>query len=537
LAIEELLFFAEELSDTLSPKLADDVAAVQRGLVLYRQELVYKLTMNADFIRATVQDVTPVQVELDLLAPAKGSCTCKQDFICRHQMAVFFSAYEQVGSVSEWVTTWKNGKKPTSLVSQEIQLQKARDLLSKTKSLERSYEAWKEFAADCYKRHIIENLHIPSYFLQNKWDLLMQNIGAKAPFEQEWKAMYRFVTNFQIFLMMSETIQSASIPYATKSFLHYKSEGINERIHDAIQVITRQARPFAFDAFFEGIKKDTERLTIGVDGLEYEKVDLYRTIWSFLLKNKDWRQEELKKLEEKLSDIPKEKTNTYMIAAIHLSLLNDKDEQAVSLLSQLGPDACPYLYYWIQRLNDLDHEMRALPFIEFLNQNLKEFLKKLDNYYEAADFVRTIASPIQIFCHKTNRIDLLEKFFQISLPYSFYLYANYLLDNGQYRKWVELQIIVGLDPDRISSEVLKKIQAHDPALLLPIYHRLVEDAILLKNRQSYKKAVRYLKKLRTIYKKLKRENAWESYIDNLQSSTRRMRAFQEELQRGKLIHV
>lgn len=346
----------------------------------------------------------------------------------------------------------------------------------------------------------------------------MQNIGAKAPFEQEWKAMYRFVTNFQIFLMMSETIQSANIPYATKSFLHYKSEGINERIHDAIQVLTRQARPFAFDAFFEGIKKDTERLTIGVDGLEYEKVDLYRTIWSFLLKNKDWRQEELKKLEEKLSDIPKEKTNTYMIAAIHLSLLNDKDEQAVSLLSQLGPDACPYLYYWIQRLNDLDHEMRALPFIEFLNQNLKEFLKKLDNYYEAADFVRTIASPIQIFCHKTNRIDLLEKFFQISLPYSFYLYANYLLDNGQYRKWVELQIIVGLDPDRISSEVLKKIQAHDPALLLPIYHRLVADAILLKNRQSYKKAVRYLKKLRTIYKKLKREMLGKaiSIIFNLQ---------------------
>ncbi len=62
-------------------------------------------------------------------------------------------------------------------------------------------------------------------------------------------------------------------------------------------------------------------------------------------------------------------------------------------------------------------------------------------------------------------------------------------------------------------------------------------AIQQKNRQNYKEAVRYLKKLRTIYKKLKKEEKWEVYFEQLLQKTKRLRAFQEECQRGKLINV
>jgi hypothetical protein len=46
-----------------------------------------------------------------------------------------------------------------------------------------------------------------------------------------------------------------------------------------------------------------------------------------------------------------------------------------------------------------------------------------------------------------------------------------------------------------------------------------------------------LKKLRSIYKKLNKETTWEYYLENLLEDTKRLRAFQEECQRGKLVHV
>ena len=54
------------------------------------------------------------------------------------------------------------------------------------------------------------------------------------------------------------------------------------------------------------------------------------------------------------------------------------------------------------------------------------------------------------------------------------------------------------EPDR---ERLRLIQKEAPECLLPYYHREVMKAIERKNRKSYKEAVRYLKKLRPIYKK------------------------------------
>lgn len=83
--------------------------------------------------------------------------------------------------------------------------------------------------------------------------------------------------------------------------------------------------------------------------------------------------------------------------------------------------------------------------------------------------------------------------------------------------------------------MLKEIAASDPEALIPAYHREVAFFIDQKNRSSYKEAARYLKKLRTLYKKAKKQKVWERYIQLLSSHYKRLRALQEELQKGKLI--
>jgi uncharacterized Zn finger protein len=80
---------------------------------------------------------------------------------------------------------------------------------------------------------------------------------------------------------------------------------------------------------------------------------------------------------------------------------------------------------------------------------------------------------------------------------------------------------------------MKQVEAAEPALLLPIYHQAVEKSIQEKNRTSYTNAVRYLKRLQALYQKLGQPERWSLYMQRLVHKYARLRAFQEELKKGK----
>lgn len=84
-------------------------------------------------------------------------------------------------------------------------------------------------------------------------------------------------------------------------------------------------------------------------------------------------------------------------------------------------------------------------------------------------------------------------------------------------------------------EPLKDIEKEAPEAALPLYHLAATEAIEERNRKSYRRAVRYLKKLRTLYKRLKRTDEWDAFIIHIANLHSRLRALQEELRKGKLI--
>jgi uncharacterized Zn finger protein len=100
---------------------------------------------------------------------------------------------------------------------------------------------------------------------------------------------------------------------------------------------------------------------------------------------------------------------------------------------------------------------------------------------------------------------------------------------------VDLQLANRISPLSLYALELRAIEEYDPGLLLPLYHQAAERAVLEKNRASYKTAVRLLKKLYSYYKLLKKEDRWERYINRLADKFSRLRAFQEELKKGKWI--
>jgi hypothetical protein len=121
------------------------------------------------------------------------------------------------------------------------------------------------------------------------------------------------------------------------------------------------------------------------------------------------------------------------------------------------------------------------------------------------------------------------------LPYSSSLYEEKLLRHGHWRQWVDYQLSLGSDPLDFRAKDLQPVVKEAPEALLPFYHQGVENYLLLKNRDGYKRAVKLLKRLGQIYKKLKREQQWEAYMDSFARRHSRLRALQEELRKGGLL--
>ncbi|MBM7690722.1 hypothetical protein JOC77_000125 [Peribacillus deserti] len=534
----DVLMVGEVFLDVLDHRDEDVQQAVQRGFMLYTQGLVYRLADFEDHVTATVQDLVPAKVVLDINSPANSSCSCDEGMLCRHQMAVFLAVYSTRASVNLWIDRWKSKQEAAPIEEEKPSLISARDVLTQKSAFKRSFSSWKSFIDKTFHSYILKNNTMPEYMLDRMWGSFNQKIKERAPVEREWRHLYDFVVMYVVLLNCLKLLKSDPSPKVSLSFFHDLASNLAEELQEIIPSIGRQAQPFAFDEFLEGIKDEAWRLLEGGSSLQYERVDFYRSLWRYLFKSSKWRLKEIERLEETLNERHSEaQTSSYQIALIHLALLTNRDDQAMELLGGLPPSANPFLYAWLQYSIETGNEKRAALFIEHVIKRVNPFLNALASYYERTDFVRTFSMPIRVFCQETKRPELLEKFYRETLPYSYWEYSKVLFEREEFHKWVELQVFAGEGLNMIGNDTVKILQSKDPSLLLPLYHHAVFTSLELKNRQAYKTAVRHLKKLKTIYKKLKQEDRWTEYIENLSVSTKRLRAFQEELQRGKLIHV
>lgn len=121
------------------------------------------------------------------------------------------------------------------------------------------------------------------------------------------------------------------------------------------------------------------------------------------------------------------------------------------------------------------------------------------------------------------------------LPLSREIYEDLLLDYGKWQDWMDYQLSSGKVPSDFRVSDLQPLEKNAPELLLPFYHQAAERFVLEKNRHSYKAAVKLMKRLAKLYKKLKREERWEEFLEAFTSRNSRLRALQEELRKGKLI--
>jgi len=122
------------------------------------------------------------------------------------------------------------------------------------------------------------------------------------------------------------------------------------------------------------------------------------------------------------------------------------------------------------------------------------------------------------------------------LPSSRDIYDEKLLAYSKWQEWMDYQLSAGREPAMFRVTKLQPLEKHAPETLLPFYHQAVERYIAEKNRSSYKAAVKLLKRLQKLYKKMKQEERWQSFLHGFTVRHSRLRALQEELRKGKLTH-
>ncbi|MCQ6279988.1 SWIM zinc finger family protein [Bacillus sp. EB600] len=540
MAVDELLVsMAAELKEQLVPQESEDVRLVQKAMMLYRSGMVQQLRIDeaARKVTATIQDVVPVKVELDLDFPQMSVCACPGMWPCRHQLAAFFTAYAQVASVGDWVEEWREPAREMKQVT-SWGLKQAKDLVKANGVLKPDYERWVETLSTSFDAIMKSKNYSSPYVVPELFQIYERRVLAGSPQDQEWRPLYELISNVVSFQKLTKL--SAELGHTEdmvkRAYLHLLHQLVDDA-EELTEKIGQRTHPFDFDEFVAKFSADCTDTLVCAQGIEYERIYLYRMLWTNLFKKKAWREEEserikarLKQLEEWQNPLP------LMIAGIHQCLMLENEERAMAMMDMLEErQLVPYLLFWIDHFTEMKAWKRAEPVVEALVARVRHYLEFLPSYHACSSFIRLAVKSISPYCAETGRLDLYERALLQTLPYSFYEYEQLLFTKGQYDRWGELYSFVGIPFSDLPKDRVKVVEKEQPEVLFALLHQTVQHEIDLKNRSSYKTAVRHLKKLRTLYKKTKRLDEWQFFFNTLLEKTKRLRAFHEECKRSKLI--
>ncbi|MBN2981731.1 MULTISPECIES: SWIM zinc finger family protein [Cohnella] len=264
--------------------------------------------------------------------------------------------------------------------------------------------------------------------------------------------------------------------------------------------------------------------------------DFYRLFWiSWLNPNEGGsalHAEELRRLEaaEREMGLNEEGKLACTLARGWIHFFMGEDEEAWSLFKRVASESelpTGDFHYFFSFLSKTEDWSRLCAWLTEMGPCLAggdyRFMRSYAEFWEQTVERLPEAEP--------QMWDTIGRTFRVSSP----VFENLLLSRGRWRQWMDLQLSLGREPLEFRVSDLAPIEKNEPELLLPFYHQAVERYVAQKNRDSYKAAVKLLKRLAKLYKKLKREDRWERFFSAFAERHGRLRALQEELRKGKLI--
>ncbi|MFY4775190.1 SWIM zinc finger family protein [Metabacillus sp. RGM 3146] len=520
-----VLFAAGQLQKILSPNDEDHRNLVKKGMILYRQGSVFNVKSSPSIVTAKVQDVTPVSCELDLDFIQTSTCSCPNDGLCRHLLALFLYIYARVERVGTFLDTWNSGKSSNVLAHFHA--------AKKVKVDDASLDSWYEFFDSEYQEYrSSNNLQTAAGHYEVYFDRLVR----KSPVKMEIKRFFiihaALATALRILDLLNEKKTSQQMQYLAGAYIN----SLGKRISTELNEMKRYAMPFALDPLLDASVERFRELLFHSKEMPFERFSLYRNLWTALLNREKWINQERAYLQDRL------KTEDLFgpecrLALAHLDFLQRNDESMSSFIEETGAEVYAFTFDWIGELANRKQWKRLSQWLDYIYTHAGEFFSSKLPFEEKRSAASFLLSVLQEYSIQTKEEDAYEKGCRVMLPYSYAEYSYFLAFRKQFKTWAELQMLIGFSIDEVDKETLKAAEKEAPESLLPLYHQFVRVEIGQKNREGYKKAVRKLKKVKKLYEKLKVKEDWEDYLEKLLQEHKRLRAFREELVKGKLIHA
>ncbi|UJF33591.1 SWIM zinc finger family protein [Paenibacillus hexagrammi] len=507
-----------------------DAVILENGWEYYHKGRVSDIELQGTSIHARVKGQKVHETIINLEDFTHSECSCNYDGFCKHIAAAFFSLYAPYGrpelllqQLKQAIHSRKKTVRSAASVLQGKKLEKPSSPLEDSMPVE-----WHRFFEGKFHGFSISHQQSIETFYESALETLPAYASA-------WKPSVQEVYRLHIILFMMRKIEqfyqetkSSYLSYYHENGCKITAKQCEERMEETLQAIDVKASTRAEPKHWHATLKMLSEFALHGKDSPIDWLLVYRLFWWEFKNHPKVLKEETQRLELLLSkkELTARRRDTLIIAKAHFDIIQGNKEDAFRLLATLK------------------------------HPNTKDFFIYLHHYYESKQWEETLVwlryllptvdqanhEDFRVFCQywqdTAKHLDSDAEWVQVMeslLPRSYYYYTAYLLHTKRYRQWVDLQLANRISPLSLYAMELKAIEEHDAELLLPLYHQAAERAVLEKNRASYTTAVRLLKKLHAFYKQLGQEDRWEHYVYRLSDKFSRLRAFQEELKKGKWI--
>ncbi|MGE7664350.1 SWIM zinc finger family protein [Ureibacillus composti] len=512
----------EQVERELHPSVQEDEELIRRALFAVRNKSVQfeRFIPAYQTLHTIVQDVrlTEVTVNFDY---ERITCSCPQKDWCRHKVSVLLSLYQYYDSVQDWVSNWRQKK--------SVQLH----LLAS----ERTPENWLAMVNEVMSHLLQPGRPVPTdgFLLSNIAENAFTKLKKHMPFEREWQPIYKLFMEIGVFNKIWEHLNRTNTPVTTNYFEYFFDKTLN-KIQDNMHEISGGSRLFATDPFFDLLQNMVRELLLERHGQFSRRMNLYLSFWDSVFVEKKRAEKELSILTS-LMDQPDENPNLSEDVPLHLVMnlfyIIVKDYESLRESLQKVNIEILDVYFGLAKLSFSQHNEEAgeiilksvLPYLkEFIHEHLKPTHRQM--------YVRR-ASLIYDNIILTEQEELM--LYSAFGTYGIQPYSNYLLKTKRFDEWAALHQLYPSSISYLESCGLKDVLDEAPQVTLPLYHYYALQEVDQKSRLNYKQAVRIWKMMKSAAKKSGRMNFWEDYIFTIREQYKRLRALQEELEKGNLL--
>jgi hypothetical protein len=521
IATNRMNYLIEAAQDYMEPVI------LERGWEYYHKGYVLSMDLtDSTHLQALVYGTRKYKVVLNLENFAKSECNCPFDGWCKHMAAVFFKAYSAHGRPEMLLREMKSSlhaSKTRSTRTAAVKAKKQPEQTTGPQAIGMPREWHKYFDQRYYGYSLNQQNSIEGFYSMAWTDL--SELAAK------WEPSARKLFELHVVIFMMRKMDQFHQLNQSSYLSYYHETGCRSVAKQCTEQLSAMLAQFPTGTALNKAQWVDTIEFIGETALQGKSgpvdwLTVYRMLWWTVFDRKAYALIEQKRIEQLLLSVElhPRKRDALTIALAHFELMDEQDAAAMKRMQALTNPQLSDFYMVLEGLVQREQWDRLLIWLRWLLPVLAK--ARQDDFHTVCSYW------LEAMKHQATDEEWIRVMLSL-LPRSYYYYTDYLMKTGRFRQWVDLQLSHQISPASLYTEQLKEVEKDDPSLLLPLYHQAVEKAVAEKNRSSYKVAVRYLKKLHSIYKRLKQAELWEDYIYRLAKKYSRLRAFQEELQRGK----